>query len=310
MKKLVLIFVLALMMIGSTAFVQAQAPGGFTTPQNALTAFYDYISLQNYQSAYALWNTPPASYTQFVNGYSNTQYVVPYFGALESSGATQTGKVISVLVSHQNNGSIQSYYGCYDVVYNNGWRIQNGNFTQFATFQPDFATLNSILSQSCYNLQPVSASAEQSSNAENVIKQYYANINLRNYQAAYAMWLQPLPGPQPNGAPATDYRPPSNTFASGYSNTYYIDVYTGPYNQTGASAGHSYLDGYLPAVLIGQHTDNTFVTYYGCYVMGYLPNGSLGIVNGRFMLLENNASIWSNFSPYLNMDCTTLNIPS
>ncbi len=310
MKKLILVFTLALTLIGGTVIVQAQASGGFTTPQNALTAFYDYISLQNYQSAYAIWNVPPTSYSQFVNGYSNTQYVLPYFGALESSGATQAGKVVSVLVSHQTDGSIQSYYGCYDVVYNNGWRIQDGTFTQFATYQPDFNTLNSILNQSCYNLAVSNSGSEQASSAENVIKQYYANINLRNYPAAYAMWLQPLSGPQPNGGPATDYRPAANSFAAGYANTYYIDVYTGAYNQTGASAGHSYLDGYLPAVLIGHHTDNTFVTYYGCYVMGYLPDGSLGIVNGRFIQLESNASIWPNYSSYLNMDCTTLNIPT
>lgn len=310
MKKLFLIFVLALVLIGGTALVQGQAPDGFTTPQNALTAYYDYISLQNYPSAYALWNTPPSSYSQFVNGYATTQYVLPYFGALESSSATQSGKVIGVLVSHQNDGSVQTYYGCYDVVYNNGWRIQDGNFTQIAAYQPDSATLNAILNQSCYNLQPVGVMLEQTSEAENVIKQYYANINLHNYEAAYAMWLQPLPGPRPNGAPAADYRPLATSFAAGYFNTYYIDVYTGSYLQTGASAGHSYLDGYLPAVLIGHHTDNTFVTYYGCYVMGYLPDGTLGIVNGRFLQLDNNAAIWPNFAPYLNIDCSTLNILS
>ncbi len=308
MKKLVLIVVLILM-IGGAAAAQAQVPSGFSTPQNALTAFYNYISLQNYQSAYALWNTPPSSYNEFVNGYANTQYVLPYFGVLESSSATQAGKVISVLVSHQDDGSARAYYGCYDMIYNNGWRIQDGHFTRFAAYQPDFVTLNSILNQSCYNLQPVHTSPDQTSDAEVAVKQYYANINLRNYPDAYAMWLQPLPGPRPNGAPAVDYRPDANFFTAGYANTYYIDVYTGPYMQTGASAGHSYLNGFLPAVLIGQHTDNTFVTYYGCYVMGYLPDGSLGIVNGRFLQLENNASIWPSFSPYLNIDCTTLNIP-
>ena len=85
----------------------------------------------------------------------------------------------------------------------------------------------------------------------------------------------------------------------------------GEFNQTGASAGHSYLDGLLPAVLVGQHTDGTVVTYYGCYVIGGqdgLPYGNLGIVSGAFNLLGNDVPNAQTIAQYLNIDCTTLKL--
>ena len=42
---------------------------------------------------------------------------------------------------------------------------------------------------------------------------------------------------------------------------------------------------YVSAVLVAQHTDNSFVAYSGCYALGNLPPVEWGIVNGQFTLL-------------------------
>ena len=96
------------------------------------------------------------------------------------------------------------------------------------------------------------------------------------------MWLHPLPGPKPNGAPPQDYRLPYSQFVSGYDTTKFVDVYPGVYDQEGASAGHGYLDGEFPVLLVGEHSDGTFVSYVGCYVMGGMQGIDMGIVSGAF----------------------------
>ena len=175
------------------------------------------------------------------------------------------------------------------------------------------AVIQAFLGIDCFNppggITP-NTSTTTSNFAAPTLLAYYDAINLKGFAAAYSYWLQPIPGPKPNGAPAQDYRPNFTQFQNGYSSTSYVNIYFGDYNQLGASAGHSYLDGLLPAVLIGQQTDGTFAAYYGCYVMGRLPNGVLGIVNGKFTLFANDVPTGDTILQYANIDCTQLAIPN
>ncbi|MCA9912316.1 MAG: hypothetical protein KC496_03170, partial [Anaerolineae bacterium] len=146
--------------------------------------------------------------------------------------------------------------------------------------------------------------------AEYFIQEYYDAIQNENYLAAYGMWLFPLPGEKPNGAPATDYRQAIPQFIGRYSSTLNITVYAGAYQFGGAAAGHAYLDGFLPVVIVGhdraaQDEVNTFV---GCYVMGRFVDGRMGIVNGRLDLLQAGVPTADAIIDALNLDCTTLGI--
>src|SRR5258708_40373106 len=99
------------------------------------------------------------------------------------------------------------------------------------------------------------------------------------------MWLHPLRGPKPTGPPPADYRLPYDQFIAGYDTTKFLDVYPGIYDQEGASAGHGYLDGEFPVLLVGEHTDGTFESYVGCYVIGVMQGIDMGIVRVAFTII-------------------------
>jgi hypothetical protein len=304
-----LIFALVVFALPGVASAQVVPP----STQATLYQYYTNINLGNYQAAYAMWQNPPQTLTQFQNGFAQTIRIEPFFNALESSQpAMNSGTVRAVLLGYQATGTVQTYAGCFTLVLSGAnWKISGSNFVLVAEGQaPDAATISTLLAQYC-NTNPsgTPVSTLPASEASTALLAYYDLINQKQYQSAYNMWLSPAPGPQPNGSPSQDYRPPLTSFQSGYSTTAYIYAYLGPYNFGGASAGHAYLDGFQPAVLVGQHTDGTFYAYYGCYVMGHHPDGTFGIVNGRFFLFANQAPVGADILQHLNVDCTTLNIP-
>jgi hypothetical protein len=311
-------FALLVVLTLQIASVSPSRAAEYASPQAMLLTYYNAINRQDYATAYALWLSPPQTYQTFAAGFANTARVEPYFGSLQSQNTSQVGYVPAVLLGYQIDGSVYSYYGCFTASYQgvNGitWRIAGGNFHLLTTQGvPDNAVIQAYLAIDCFN--PPSAITPNTATTTNnfaapTILAYYDAINANGFPAAYSYWLQPIAGPKPNGAPALDYRPSFTQFQNGYSNTYYVNVYFGEYNQTGASAGHSYLNGLLPAVLIGQQNDGTFAAYYGCYVMGYLPNGVLGIVNGKFTLFANDVPTGDTILQYVKLDCTQLAIPN
>jgi hypothetical protein len=311
-----LTIVIILITLGFVSALPASA-AEYTSPQAMLYTYYNAINRQDYQSAYALWLNPRQTYQNFANGFSATARVEPYFGATQTSTTVGLSYVPGVLLGYQTNGAVYSYYGCFAAAYvgTNGvtWRISGGNFRVLSTQGvPANAVIQSYLAIDCANVPGVTANtvATTSNFAAPTLLAYYDAINAKSFATAYAYWLQPIPGPKPNGAPAQDYRPPFQEFQNGYTNTAYVNIYFGDYNQGGASAGHSYLDGFLPAVLVGQQTDGSFASYYGCYVMGYLPNGVLGIVNGKFSLLANDVPTGDTILQSVAIDCTQLAIPN
>jgi len=313
--RVLTIFILAILAIVSISPAQAAE---YTSPQAMLLTYYNAINRGDYISAYNLWLNPRQTYQAFASGFSATARVEPYFGVFQNTGAPQIGYMPAVLLGYQTDGSVRSYYGCFVANYlgYNGltWRIAESDFRLIGTQNPPAnAVIQAYLGIDCFNMPTgiaVNTASTTSNFAAPTILAYYDAINRKDFASAYAYWLQPLPGPKPNGAPAQDYRPPFAQFQNGYTNTAYVNVYFGEYNRLGPSAGHSYLDGLLPAVLIGQQTDGTFAAYYGCYVIGYLPNGVLGIVNGRFSLLVKDVPTGDTILQDVNIDCTQLGIPN
>jgi hypothetical protein len=312
--RLVLILIAALL-VSIASFSPASAE--YASPQAMLYTYYNAINLQDYATAYGLWLNPRQTYQSFAGGFSQTARVEPYFGVIQVGATAQNAYVPGVLLGYQTNGGVYAYYGCFAASYlgTNGltWRIANGNF-HLLTNQgvPANVVIQSYLGIDCFNQPTGVANTVSVTNnlAAPTLLAYYDAINRKDFASAYSFWLQPLPGPKPNGAPAQDYRPPFTQFQNGYTNTLYVNAYFGDYNQMGGSAGHSYLDGLLPVVLVGQQTDGSFQAYYGCYVIGHLTNGALGIVNGKFTLFANDVPTGDLILQYAATDCTQLAIPN
>lgn len=295
----------------------AQTP--HSTAQAMLYRYYNAINLRDFATAYNLWGNPVQTYESFSSGFADTALVQPYFGTYQvNSFALGTPpRIPAVLLAYQIHGAVVSYFGCFTVALDSfsQWRIMDGDFRLLSNTQvPDVATIRSLLEIDCFHIPTTVAATYRpqlfTSAGQGALLAYYNAINTRDYASAYAMWLHPLPGPKPNGAPAQDYRPNYAEYVVGYGDTVFVNLYMGDYVETGASAGHGYLNGLLPAVLVGQHTDGSFVAYYGCYVMGILTNppGAFGIVSGTFLPLVEGAPLGQLILQYLNFDCTTLSL--
>jgi hypothetical protein len=327
-KPLMLLSAALLLLINAslqTVSVSAQTPTKTPpTPLDMLLSYYTAINLRDYNTAYELWVNPTQTLDNFSKGFSDTVRVEPYFGPMQipAGVAAEAGRVPSVLLGYHTDGTVVSYYGCFSIGYNlssgnyTDYRIVDAKFSQLADYGAlDSDSIAKYLSINCYSVAKddivkfIDQSGYHAKEAFNMMHLYYDAVNRRDYAGAYAMWLQPKPGPKPNGAPGADYRLPYTQFVNGYQNTRYVYIYLAPYDGTGASAGHSYLDGLQPAVLVGQNTDGTVQAYYGCYVIGGLSQNVLGIVSGSFQPFP--ATVQGTpdgltILQALKTDCTTL----
>ena len=324
---------LALALLVSPALAAAQVTPVFATPQAMLLSYYSLINVKAYAQAYSDWSAPSQTYADFASGYLTTNRVLPYFGdwqpAPANAPANENGSVPAVLYGYRSDDSLAAYSGCFFLQAGNDssnastWKIVSANFRPYssAAFFPNDTALNAALTVNCFaasSSAPATASGSAATmpvvsitadKGQSTLIHYYSLINGHNYPAAYAQWLQPLPGPKPNGAPAQDYRLPYADFVAGYADTVYAFAYLGAFDEQGASAGHGYLDGFIPAVLIGAHSDGSVAAYRGCYVLGLLPDGQLGIVSGTFQPIPAPYTLnGSSISNYLHVNCTTLSL--
>jgi hypothetical protein len=291
----------------------------YSSPADTVQAYYDAVNLKDYVAAYSFLAKPSQTYQQFIIGFSDTSKVDSYLGELQAADASgAVGRLPVVAVGHHTDGTLVSFFGCFNLHYSGGsvftWLIDGSTLRKLGDFYPDMATITTYLAVNCFNdlsKVTINAASRAFGNEQLMLTAYYSLLNQRDYQNAYSYWLHPIPGPQPNGAPAQDYRTPYQTYISGYANTVYVSVYLGNYVYGGAAAGHSYLLGFIPAVLVGQQADGSFASYYGCYVIGQqqgLPFSNMGIVSGKFTLFANDAPSGSLISQYLATDCTTLGL--
>ncbi|HML21912.1 MAG TPA: hypothetical protein PKD09_09700 [Aggregatilinea sp.] len=84
-----------------------------------------------------------------------------------------------------------------------------------------------------------------------MLSNYYNTINTRQYQAAYAQWLNP---PQTYAS-----------FVAGYADTTRVDAFFGSFRprQQVTTAGA------VPSILIGYRTNGSVAAYSGCYFVTY-----------------------------------------
>jgi hypothetical protein len=85
----------------------------------------------------------------------------------------------------------------------------------------------------------------------NMLIQYYALINSRQYQLAYQQWV----------APTQTYQ----NFVAGYANTASVTTYFGGFQPSLASS----TDGAVPGLLVGLDIYGTPTAFSGCYFLRY-----------------------------------------
>ncbi|NLX08121.1 MAG: hypothetical protein GXY36_00545 [Chloroflexi bacterium] len=85
---------------------------------------------------------------------------------------------------------------------------------------------------------------------------YYGWINSRRYDLAYNQWV----------APPHSY----DAFVAGYADTTRADAFFGGFQPALSGA----LQGAVPGVLIGYHTDGSAQAYAGCYFLTYNSSGT------------------------------------
>lgn len=301
--------------------VQAQTDS-FVTPQAMLQTYYNAINRRDFTTAYSLQMAPSQTPAEFQEGFWRTNHVTPYFGVFDMDNTPISGRVQAVLVAQETDYSVErgynfsTYAGCFWVertTPGTTWKISASDFAVVIDHseRPATSMINELLNRYCTdNLNTVSLATMANTPQDEMLQNYWSSISTKNYENAYVHWLQPLEGPLPNGGPPEDYRPPYDEFVAGYANTRFVTLYTGNYDMAGASAGKSYLNGLMPVVLVAETEDNRFETYAGCYVIGYKPDGTYGIVNGRLFSMDNNVSFGSDILEYLNTNCIDLAIPN
>jgi len=314
MKYFYTSLIVALLLFIGLGAAQAQTSNNAeSTPQAAIMRYINAVNLHDYQRAYALL-VPPQSYESFVAGYAETERIVPYFG--RTSVAAGSVYVNTVLLGYQTDGTVESYYGFFQLANGghfsppvDGFVLTRGSFQLvkdgFALNNDTIAALVNSQWNPDVALPPQSSTiSAMSSSAADTILDYYDLINTRDFASAFAQWLSPVQ----HGLLA-DYRPPFNQFVRGYGDTMHVMAYAGDAQVVPAHQQHSYLNAYLPVVLVGQHFDGAFVTFGGCYALGDLTTSAQGIVNGHFQLLSNTVPDTNMiFSTLNNLNCAALNI--
>lgn len=288
-------------------------------PLQILQTYYHAINMGDYGRAYELRLDTTQPFSDFVTGFEQTQHIRPYFGAFQT-GAEGAGRVPAVLVAQQDSGAIQVFAGCFfmEVRVATGsrvWRIVGNTLQDLnATARPAFSTMTNYLDTvDCFGAPTARVAYDPNilrfpTQAEQLVHQYYTAINIDAFSPAYSMWLFPLPGTQPNGAPAQLYRPEFSNFVAGFDTTRFISVYTNGYLFEGAAAGRSYLDGFLPVVFVAEAANSAFTTFGGCFAMGRFVDGRMGIINGSFSILVDRVPTATEIAEALQLDCTTLGI--
>jgi hypothetical protein len=308
MKLLTHLLALVCLLVIGIGVASADGSDTWINPEDTLLQYINLLNKKDYQTAYNIFHAPNQTYADFAAGYANTKRIVPYFGF--QGVAAGTTYITTALLGYQTDGTVESYYGVYHVVSgmmyapirNNGsWVITGAEFVLVKDGEALQNTSIRNLISDAYNgtlSGDLATGTAMSAPGATALLNFYDRINQGDYAGAYARWLSPS-----NGLPK-DYRLPYQQFAAGYGDTAYVTVYAGDAQAAPQSA---YLSGYLPAVLVSQHTNGTITTYSGCYAMGRFSDGSLGIVNGRFTLLDyKTPSVALVFETLNSLSCASL----
>jgi hypothetical protein len=133
-------------------------------------AYIDYLNARQYSTAWNMWlhpapgpqpNGSPATdyrtpFANFQAGYTDTNFIYPYFGNYAYMGAAAgkpylDGLLPAVLVAQKTNGTYQTYAGCYVIgrLTNGHYGIVNGRFNLFSNEAPTGTDIVNNLNIDC-----------------------------------------------------------------------------------------------------------------------------------------------------------------
>lgn len=133
-----------------------------SAPQAVLRSFYNAINRSEYARAYSYWdeaaqNNRLPSFSAFQQGYQHTSSVDLHLG--DAMRLAQQGQLIfqlpATIIAHQDDGSTQTYVGCYTLQLTNPARQSSPPYRPLsldsASIQsvPAFANTDQLMSQSC-----------------------------------------------------------------------------------------------------------------------------------------------------------------
>ncbi len=123
-------------------------------PVLLLASHYDAVNRHEYQRAYDYWETPPASYEDFAQGYADTTsvfLVVSPPTRLEGAAGSTYASVPVLLIATHTDGSQHSFAGCYVARMTNfasaeqEWSLYSGTLAP----TPGNTTNVTLLAQAC-----------------------------------------------------------------------------------------------------------------------------------------------------------------
>jgi hypothetical protein len=277
-----------------------------------LMSYINSLNTGDYATAYTAMDNRSDPYADFVAGYEHTVRIVPYFGY--GGVAAGSSYITSILLGYQDDGSIETYYGyfqlhsgqLYSPVRNNGgWVLGNARFRLITDdYVLPNASIKTLLEAPWNETQNVNSllipASEMTTDESALMVGYYDQINQGQYTNAYNHWLVQGQGP------SRSYALPYNNFVAGYADTDYVTVYLGASQALNPA---NYRLSYLPTILVSEHTDGRFETFSGCYALMRISTGGIGIVNGSFSLLKEDAPSGTEvFDALADLNCASLNI--
>jgi hypothetical protein len=231
-------------------------------PVSLLASYYNAVNRQEYERAYAYWETPPSSsYQEFVQGYADTVSVLlavrPPTG-MEGAAGSQYVSVRALLIATHVDGSRHSFVGCFVARRPNpamGGEFAAGLWSLYSATvapAPDNSTDATLLAGACGPASGQSqAPYDDRANPVSLLASYYDAVNRQEYERAYAYWEE---------APSPSYE----EFVQGYADTESVFLVVQPPTRFEGAAGSVYTA--VATLLIAAHTDGSQHSFVGCFV--------------------------------------------
>lgn len=128
------------------------------SPVGLLASYYNAINRQEYQRAYAYWESPPNSYDDFVNGFADTasvQVIVEPPRRYGGAAGSLYVDIPTVLIALHTDGTQLTYAGCFvtrrsnlqppDIPEPDVWHLYSADITAV----PNDSAIPTLLSQAC-----------------------------------------------------------------------------------------------------------------------------------------------------------------
>lgn len=297
---IVLALLIALLITSNVSPARAGGIAPFSRqddPVYLIASYYNAIALRDYTRAYGYWNGHApngATLQQFAQGFANVQIVqaLARLPIIQNAAAgTIHAEVPVVIRASLNNGTWQTYAGCFHVTKSN---VPVGNAAQpdpnwylySAVLNPAASVDFMQAATSCstpVSSFPVTYRVDDRSTPINLISSYYDAIAGADYTRAYGYWQ--------SGAPGQTLQ----QFAQGFAGTGNVGVVVALEFEFQGAAGSTYTS---TPLLITATNYGVPQLYAGCIVtrQSNVPVGNATVPDPNWYLYS------ANFEPVTTLD--------